>query len=85
MQSERDPLKLSLEVISKRRFHTNPEVDHQASVCIDIKCYLENAHVAVCTNPLTAEDMGRFYQQRVKAIQVWTPKIMGYRNEATEY
>ncbi|KAF1358394.1 DOC family protein [Lizonia empirigonia] len=31
---------------------------------------LENAHVAVCTNAWTAEELGQFYEQRAKAIEV---------------
>ncbi|KAF2444494.1 DOC family protein [Karstenula rhodostoma CBS 690.94] len=46
---------------------------------------LENAHVAVCTNAWTAEELGRFYEQSAKAIEEWTPEILAYRNEATEY
>jgi death-on-curing family protein len=46
---------------------------------------LENAHVAVCTNVWTAEDLGRLYEQEAEAIDVYTPEILAYRNEATEY
>ncbi|KAF1962573.1 DOC family protein [Byssothecium circinans] len=46
---------------------------------------LENAHVAVCTNAWTAEDLGRFYEQKATAIEEWTPEVMAYRNEAIEY
>jgi death-on-curing family protein len=30
---------------------------------------LENAHVAVCTNAWTAEELGLFYEQKAKAIE----------------
>jgi hypothetical protein len=46
---------------------------------------LENALVAVCTNAWTAEESGRFYEQNARAIETWTPEIMAFRNEATEY
>ncbi|KAH7399646.1 hypothetical protein BKA66DRAFT_589608 [Pyrenochaeta sp. MPI-SDFR-AT-0127] len=51
----------------------------------DVSQDLENAHVAVCTNAWTAEELGRFYEEKAKAIEAWTPEIMAYRNEAIEY
>jgi hypothetical protein len=45
---------------------------------------LENAHVAVCTNAWTAEELVRFYEQNAEPIEAWTPEIMAYRNGAEE-
>ncbi|OCL08853.1 DOC family protein [Glonium stellatum] len=46
---------------------------------------LEDALVAVCTDKWTAEQLGQYYQQVATAIEEWTPDIMAYKNEATEY
>ncbi|KAE8874264.1 hypothetical protein PTNB73_00896 [Pyrenophora teres f. teres] len=45
---------------------------------------LEKAHVAVCTNEWTAEDLARFYEQIAKATPSFTPDVMSYMNDATE-
>jgi death-on-curing family protein len=46
---------------------------------------LEDALVAVCTDKMTAEQLGQYYQQVATAIEDWTLDIMAYRDEATEY
>ncbi|KAL5430640.1 hypothetical protein PMIN06_012489 [Paraphaeosphaeria minitans] len=46
---------------------------------------LENAHVAVCTNVWTAEQLGHFYQQMATPITSWTSDILEFRNSALEY
>ncbi|KAF2702872.1 DOC family protein, partial [Pleomassaria siparia CBS 279.74] len=45
---------------------------------------LENALVAVCTNAWTAETLGKFYEHNAEEIEVLTPDIVSYRDEATE-
>ena len=46
---------------------------------------LANAHVAVCTNAWTAEQLGQFYQSIASPIKAWSPDILVYREGATEY
>lgn len=38
---------------------------------------LVRAHVAVCTNTCTAEQLGAYYQSLATAIEAWTPEILG--------
>lgn len=46
---------------------------------------LTDAHLAVCTNAWTAEQLGQLYEQVAFSFDEWTSEIMKYRNEATEY
>jgi death-on-curing family protein len=46
---------------------------------------LESAHVAVCTNAMTAEQLALLYQRNSTKIEEWTPEIIAYRNGATEH
>lgn len=46
---------------------------------------LENAHVAICNNAWTAEQLGQLYQQMATAIEEWTPEIIAFRDQGTEH
>ena len=46
---------------------------------------LANAHVAVCTNAWTAEQLGQLYQSIASPVEAWSPDILAYREAATEY
>ncbi|KAF2241824.1 DOC family protein [Trematosphaeria pertusa] len=45
---------------------------------------LEDAHVKVVENKMSAEELGKFYASIATAIEEWTPDIIAYRNEAIE-
>ena len=45
---------------------------------------LANAHVAVTTNQLSAEDLGRYYENVATKVDEMAERIRSYRDGATE-
>ncbi|KAK2746004.1 hypothetical protein FQN55_005826 [Onygenales sp. PD_40] len=46
---------------------------------------LQDAHVAIVTNRMNAEELGRYYKSVASPLTDLTPEIVSYRDEATEY
>lgn len=46
---------------------------------------LADAHVAVCTNAWTAEQLGQLYQSMATATEEWGADVETYRDAAIEY
>ncbi|KAK2827815.1 hypothetical protein FQN49_007315 [Arthroderma sp. PD_2] len=46
---------------------------------------LAEAHVALVTNKMNAEELGRYYWAVAHPLDKLTPDIIAYRNGATEY